>query len=171
MLSVVRQLETTLSCLLKPQLSLIFYFFSSDSVLSFSLSCVCLGLNTSECLSSSSAVVFSALSANLSEPQRRRPLPGLNSKENRIFPKLGRPMKSENEDGESEKKNHGKYNPKKRNQRKGKDDRRRREGGEGGWEGKARWPHVTCDVGSTTHGGECVSVWRMARRMQIDCGF
>lgn len=58
MLSVVRQLETTLSCLLKPQLSLIFYFSSSDSVLSFSLSCVCLGLNTSECLSSSSAVVL-----------------------------------------------------------------------------------------------------------------
>lgn len=43
--------------------------------------------------------------------------------------------------------------PKQRNQRKSKYDRRRREGG---WEGEAQWPHVTCDVGSTTHQGECV---------------
>lgn len=89
---------------LKPQLSLIFSFSSSDSLLSFPLSCVCVWLNTFQSLSSFSTVV-SVLSANLSEPQWRRPLPGLNSKENR---KLGRPMKSESEDGESEKEKHGK---------------------------------------------------------------
>lgn len=162
MLSVVRQLETTLSCLLKPQLSLIFYFSSSDSVLSFSLSCVCLGLNTSECLFSSSAVVFSALSANLSEPQRRRPLPGLNSKENRIFPKLGRPMKSENEDGKSEKKNHGKYNPKRETREKAKTiGEDGREGKEGGRErpGDLTW-HVTW-APPLTEGSVCLcGGWR-----------
>ncbi len=73
----------------------------------FSLSCVCVWLTTFLCLSSSSTVV-SELSANLNEPQWRRPLPDLNSKENIMFPKLGRPMKSESEDRESGKEKHGK---------------------------------------------------------------
>lgn len=112
MLGVVRQLET---CFPVPY---------RRSYLSFSLSlhlihsCVffllspvfVLGLIHFHVSPSSSSTVVSVLSANLSEPLWRRPLPGLNSKENRMFPKLGRPMKSESEDGEPEEK-HGKYKP------------------------------------------------------------
>lgn len=85
--------------------------YISFSVFSFSVFSHCtlfvLGVIHFKCLSNSSTVI-PALSVNLSEPQWRRPLPGLNSKENKTFPKLGRPVKSESEDGESEKEKRGK---------------------------------------------------------------